>query len=413
MLSTLQTMSIFAPFRLDLANEQLWRGREVIRLRPKTFAVLRCLTASAGQLVTKNDLLASVWPETTVSEAALTVCIGELCHALQDHARTPQFIETVHRRGYRFIAAVTPAQDATETIPPTSSSQVVSSVPRSPVPLLGREAELTLLHEWLARALRGERQVGFITGEAGMGKTTLVDTFVAQVAYEYESTCLIGHGQCIEHYGTGEAYLPLLEALGRLCRSPQGQHLIDILHHQAPSWLLQMPGLLSANEYAALRQQSPNATRERMLRELTEAVDTLTAAHPLVLVLEDLHWSDVFTYDWLVYVARRRDPARLLVLGTYRPLEAMAHPHPLHTVTQDLQLHGQVMGMDLSDLSEEEVGFYLRQRLGQQSLSDALAPLIHQRTSGNPLFMVTVVDMFVQRGGAATGKRHVGARRGD
>src|SRR6266508_845228 len=98
---------LFPPFRLDLVNECVWRERQQIPLRGKTFAVLRCLVEHAGQLVSKEALLNAVWPQTYVSDVVLMVCIGELRRALGDDAKRPQYIETVHRRGYRFIAAVT------------------------------------------------------------------------------------------------------------------------------------------------------------------------------------------------------------------------------------------------------------------------------------------------------------------
>jgi predicted ATPase len=91
----------------------------------------------------------------------------------------------------------------------------------------------------------------------------------------------------------------------------------------------------------ALQQRAGNSTRERMVRELAEAVEALTAQRPLVLVLEDLHWCDGATLDWLACVARRRAAARLLVLGTYRRTGALVHAHPVRTVMQELQLHGQ------------------------------------------------------------------------
>ena len=98
---------LFPPFRLDVVNERLERGSQTIALRPKTFAVLRYLLEQPGQLVTKEELLEAVWPDTHVSEAGLKDYIQEIRKALGDEARTPRFIETVHRRGYRFIGAVT------------------------------------------------------------------------------------------------------------------------------------------------------------------------------------------------------------------------------------------------------------------------------------------------------------------
>src|SRR5215510_11879036 len=97
----------FPPFRLELGNEQLWRESELIPLRRKTFAVLRYLVEHHGQLVTKDQLFEAVWAGAYVEEVALAVCIRELRKALGDEARTPRFIETIHGRGYRFLAPLT------------------------------------------------------------------------------------------------------------------------------------------------------------------------------------------------------------------------------------------------------------------------------------------------------------------
>src|SRR6476619_1141243 len=112
----------FAPFRLDVNSEQLWREDEAIALRPKTFAVLRYLVEHPGQVVTKDELLDVVWAGTVVSDTVLKSCIRELREALKDDAQRPQYIATAHRRGYRFLPVVT-------TSPPVVSSQlpVVSS----------------------------------------------------------------------------------------------------------------------------------------------------------------------------------------------------------------------------------------------------------------------------------------------
>src|SRR4029453_1951996 len=110
-------------------------------------------------------------------------------------------------------------------------------------------------------------------------------------------------------YGAGDAYLPVLEALARLCRGPEGQRFIALLSQYAPSCLVQMPTLLSAAEIEALQHRGLRGTQARMLRELTEAIEALTAERPLILVLEDLQWSDYATLEWLPYVAPRRGKA--------------------------------------------------------------------------------------------------------
>ena len=308
---------VFKPFLLDLRDERLWKGGEVIRIGAKAFAVLRCLLTQAGQLVTKETLLETVWPETVVGEAVLTVVIRELRQALGDQAHQPQFIETVRGRGYRFIAPVTMAQKPSYEAREIHGPSQLPAIAPSGI-FVGRETEVAQIHQWFTKALQGERQIGFIAGEPGIGKTALVDSFVAYLtATEH---VWVGHGQCIDHYGVGEAYLPILEALARLCRGAEADYLVMLLRQYAPSWLVQMPGLLSPAERETLGRSLSGVTQARMLRELAEALEVLTARRPLVLVLEDLHWSDPSTLAFLTYVARRRDRARLLVLGTYRPV---------------------------------------------------------------------------------------------
>ena len=136
-----------------------------------------------------------------------------------------------------------------------------------------------------------------------------------------------------------------------------------------------------------------------MLRELTEAIEVVTAEDSFVLLLEDLHWSDYSTLDWLAYLARRTEPARLLVLATYRPVELIVKEHPLNAVKQELEIHGKCKELPLALLSGAAVAQYLSARfasLSRESVRE-LAHLIHQRTEGNPLFMVNMLDYLVSQ----------------
>src|SRR5215471_8611633 len=240
----------FGPFQLDAENACVWRGTEALHLTPKAFSVLRALLARPGRLVTKDELWQSVWPGVAVSDAALTVCIREIRQRLQDDAKAPRIIETVHRRGYRLIAPTAGDKRA--------AAATASASGRS-APLVGRDAELARLHEHLARAAGGERQVVFVTGGAGIGKTRLVDAFLADVAET--GAARIARGVCIEYRGSGEPYLPVLDAIGRLCRGPQAQATRDVLGQYAPTWLHQMPGIANG-----VPRDPPQATRNRMLR---------------------------------------------------------------------------------------------------------------------------------------------------
>jgi DNA-binding winged helix-turn-helix (wHTH) protein len=336
----------FGPFRLDPVNEQVWRGEEEIVLRRKTLEVLRHLVERSGQLVTKAALLDAIWPDVVVSDSMPTISVGELRKALGDEAKTPQFIETVHGRGYRFIAKVTTAA-AEPAIKPEPLRR------EAPPIIVGREAELARLRHRLEQALEGRRQVFFVAGEAGIGKTALVRAFLDSIA-RLHPLVRIGRGQCVEQYGEGEPYMPMLEALTRLVRESEGAPLVSALQRLAPAWLAQMPTLINVED-RGLQEQSQRATQPRMLREMGEALEAITADMPLVLLFEDLHWSDFSTLELIAAVGRRSEPARLLVLATYRPVEMLSDDHPLRMMKEELELHRHCEELRLGALGEEHV----------------------------------------------------------
>jgi DNA-binding winged helix-turn-helix (wHTH) protein/predicted ATPase len=386
----------FGHYRLD-PRRGLWRGRQEVKLAPKALALLRFMLERAGDVITKDEVFSAVWPDTVVSDGALTSCIRELRKALDDDARQPRYIETLHRRGYRFVARVVCVPAKTPSSGPVRPPGV--RPPATPPPV-GREPELQQLHRWLAAAREGERQIVFVTGEPGIGKTTVVEAFLSQVAAT--TPVRIGRGQCVDHYGAGEAYLPVLDALTRLCREPNSDAVVRALAQYAPTWLVQMPSLVGTGELQELQRRAQAATRERMLRELTETVEALTAESPVILWLEDLHWSDMSTLDWLAFLGRRPERARLMVLSTYRSAEVLAEEHPLAAVKDELQFHRLCRELALRPLAEAAVEEYLGRRFpAAPELTPAVSSLagqIHARSEGNPLFMVNIADDLVARG---------------
>ena len=144
--------------------------------------------------------------------------------------------------------------------------------------MVGRQKQLNEL-VCLQKALRNQQQVVFVTGETGIGKTTLVDEFVRQAAAAFPDM-RIARGQCVEGYGGKEAYYPMLEAVGQLCRCSGADTVVQALSAQAPTWLVQFPALVSHKQRERLQQEILGATRERMLREIAEALETITSDSP-------------------------------------------------------------------------------------------------------------------------------------
>ncbi|HWY47734.1 MAG TPA: AAA family ATPase [Bryobacteraceae bacterium] len=379
------TTKVFPPFRLDAIHECLWRStkdgaEERIVLKPKTYAILAYFLDHPDRVVTQEELLESIWPDTFVQPEVVKRHIFDLRQALGDDSKMPSFLETLPRRGYKFIAPV---------------QEVVRTSRTSPgVKLVGRQHALSELEACLNRAMGGVRQIVFVTGEAGIGKSALVDEFQRR-ATENGSPRL-AMGQCVEGYGGKEAYYPVLEAFGTLCR--YSDSVLRIVAAQAPTWLAQFPALIREEQRETLQREVMGATGQRMLREIVAAVDTIASDKALILTIEDLHWADHSTIDLISALARNRASAKLLVIATHRPADVALAGHPLRLVEQDLLVHRLCQRVHLEPLEEEDIAEYLVGESSERSAPHGLAALLKRHSDGNPLFMLAALEHLQQRG---------------
>ncbi len=382
----------FEPFHLDLDNACLWQGEQRVSLRPKPFDILVYLVKHAGALVTKAALLDAIWPDTVVAEGVLATSVAELRKALGETAREPQFIATVYRRGYRFIAPVTvidPPTDSRTSPTPHEASQRAPQVTAYLV--VDRQVELDRLHRGLTAARQGHRQIIMVIGEAGIGKTTLIDAFVDQLA-DQESLC-IGRGQCIDHYGAGEPYLPLLEAFGHLAQSAHRPSIQDILRRHAPSWLSQLSALRSSDEpehvysgTVGLTQSGCCESSPRRLRPCSRL---------LILVLR-IPLERRVTLNWL-RILLDGEPPHNDDLGDVPPIDAAMQDHPVRTVTQELYCMDCVEELH-STIYPNRVSRPISLTIRYTKVTRCPRPVLHHRTQGNPLFLVAMIEAFIRQG---------------
>jgi DNA-binding winged helix-turn-helix (wHTH) protein/predicted ATPase len=368
----------FGPFRLEIKERRLLRDGRPVRLRGKVLDTLCVLVSQPGRLITKDELIAAVWPDTVVEENNLAHNINALRKALGDAAP----IETVPGRGYRFLGAV-----QLRAVPPAPRAADIAA--DGPM-LFERDQQMEGLQEAFAEALEGKRQFVCIPGEPGVGKTTLVLAFLQEV--RRTSTARIGRGQCLENRGEVEPYIAVLEALGRLCRESDGDEVVTLLYRRAPTWLAQMPWLASAPALVQLPQRNLGVTRDRMLREFAELVEELALSRPFVLCLDDLHWCDDSTLSLLELLARRDDPAQLMLIGTYRPAEATRATRPLDALAHGMKIRGQCRVVRPALLSANAVQSMIARALPGITPDRPLVDTVHQRTSGNPLFVLALLD---------------------
>jgi DNA-binding winged helix-turn-helix (wHTH) protein len=387
-------MREFPPFRLDSVNQCLWRQCECaedrrILLTPKAYAVLTYLVDRAGRLVPQDELLEAIWPDTFVQPEVLKYQIADIRGALGDSAKQPSFIETLPRRGYRFIAAVREA----ESNPPAPTGLPATR-------FVGRQRELASLRQSFSRALQGERQLIFITGEPGIGKTALVEEFVRE-ASAAEPSLRIARGHTLEGTSSSEPFYPVLVAVGQLCRGPDGNKLIELLAQHAPTWLVQFSGLVKPEHRERLQPEILGANRDRMLREIREVLDAFASRNPVLYIYDDVHWLDLSSLDLLSAYAHDRARAKVMVIITMRSPEERGADDQMQRMKQDLLIHKLGFEIPLGPLSETEVATYLASASPPSSLPEGFAALVYRRSEGNPLFMVATLDRMLQKGQAS------------
>lgn len=365
-------MPKFGEFELDVANECVWRGGERLTLTPRPFAVLRYLVENPQRLVTHDELLEALWPRTFVQPQVLRTYVLELRRLLGDCLENPQYIKTVPKRGYRFLAAVR-----------------LDGGPEDGKPaLIGRDAELEQLSRHFAAARKGQRATVLLAGEAGIGKTALIDALGERVRGE-RGGARTARGQCIEGFGGKEALYPAREALAALC-SAGDEKLRGVLAAAVPEWFAH-GGQGNVAGHGAGHGTGRGAVAPS-LGGICEALELVSqSGPPVLLVFEDIHRADASTLDLIAVLARRRTAAKLMVLASFRRDDVEAG-HPLLRLEQNLVTGGCCGEMELGPLGKQAADEFLRDRLGAERLPAGVGSLVHQHSVGNPLYMGAIVD---------------------
>jgi DNA-binding winged helix-turn-helix (wHTH) protein/tetratricopeptide (TPR) repeat protein len=405
----------FGAFRLEVRERRLLQNGQPVQLRGKVFDTLRTLVENHGSLVTKDVLMRAVWPDAAVEEGNLAHNVTVLRKALGDIERR-QHVETVPGIGYRFVAEVRMVTGEEPVAPQSvegswekrleaarAALEAKSSIAgvRAPVngPVVGRARELGELLAGMESAFAGRACVCCITGEPGIGKTTLFQQFLSDGAARGVNYAL-ATGRCSELLGASEAYLPILDALESLLSSPLGLEITEVMKLAAPTWYVQVAPLWVSSEpaFGAILAEARGASRERMKRELAAFFEEVSRIVPVILFVDDLHWADLSTTELISYLARRLAAARLLVIVAYRPSDILLASHPFVSLQQELKRQNLCREVRIELLSRPDIEDYLRLEFSTDSLPEGLAEFVHQRTEGNPLFMSELVRRLGERG---------------
>lgn len=372
----------FGDFELDEARFELRRGGVLVELQATPFRLLQHLLRERARVVPKEELLAVVWPEAVVSDAALSSALKEVRRALGDDGKAQRWIQTLKGRGMRFVGHV---EDGAAR-PRHSDGQPVAPPP-SPLeagamPFVGREAALARLERAFARAEAGEGRALFVTGEPGIGKTRLVEELARRVR---PRGARILAGRCFED-DAQRPYGPFAEILDDyVAATEEAQLAADLFPYGAQLAPLSPRLRERLPELPELPRLSGEAERERLFYAFVRLLLSIAGREPVLLFLDDLHWADGATVALLRQIARSVRKDRLLLLGAYRDTE-LRRDQPLASSLVALAREGDSERVALGGLAQAGVAALLG-GLTRGGAGEGLAARLTEVTGGNPFFV--------------------------
>ena len=363
----------FGEFELDdVSSELRCRGARV-EIQPKALDLLLYLARNRDRVVPKRELLDRVWPGVVVTEGVLTTAVNTARACVLDSGAEQRVIQTVPRRGYRFVA-----EGAAVSAPgPTTSDGFV-----------GREDALARLWAAFELARSGAGGVVLLAGEPGIGKTRTAEEFLRAAR---AAGARVLSGWCYEGEGA-PAYWPWVQVLRTFAS--------DADERGAPSAGFEeiarlVPELAKKSAPRDARAFDGPEARFRLYDEVAAFLRAASQGEPLVVFLDDLHWADPSSLRLLAFVAREARESRMLIVGTYRPEDASRAP--LSEALADLARRPQHERIALVGLSRGEVA-QLVARSGRVDPDPALVEAICERTDGNPFFIRELVRMLEAEG---------------
>jgi DNA-binding winged helix-turn-helix (wHTH) protein/tetratricopeptide (TPR) repeat protein len=408
----------FGIFDADLQTGELRRKGIKIKLQEQPFQILRMLLDREGEVIARNDIQQRLWPTDTFVDfdRGLNRAVNKLREALGDSADSPRFIETLPRRGYRFIAPVVRAEAYPDVVAgepePAVRDRATSSAPKffvtaatvpsigtaenrlePEVPLIGREHERLQLTGLVNEAMAGRGSVAILWGESGVGKTHLVRAMIAEAT---QRGCFTLAGHCYETQGA-PPYIPFVEMLEYCMRALPWEGFRNALGDSAPEVAKLMPEL--RRMYPDIPPPyvlPPEQQRRFLFNAYREFVERMARAAPLLVVFEDLHWADESSLQLLQHLANTIATTPVLLIGTYCETE-LDTARPFAAALESLVRRNRATRIHLHRLPQASVEAMLC-ALGQPAPPPSLTKVIFDQTEGNPFFVEEIYRHLAEEG---------------
>jgi len=374
----------FVDFELNDELCELRLGGVPVPVQPKAFRMLRHLAANADRVVTKGELLDTLWPGEEVSEASLTFCINAARRALGDSGADQRFIKAVRGHGYRFVVDVRRDE-------PSVAARTTAFAGAAPDRVLvGRGEELGVLDELAARLQAGQFSVVLLEGEAGIGKTALLREFARRAA---EAGIRVLGAQGLE-LGTEMPFWVWGAAMRQYAASQEPTALREVLGEGAADLAKLLPALAhSLPDLKAAAALDPDQARLRLFTSVLGFLVRASRREPLLLCIDDLHWADRSSLLLLQYVLRELSGERVMILGTHREL-ATDPNETLASVVGDLRRHANARLLAVTGLPRGDVALLLREMLGPEAAEESVLDVVVARSQGNPFFVEQLCRHF-------------------
>jgi DNA-binding winged helix-turn-helix (wHTH) protein/tetratricopeptide (TPR) repeat protein len=369
----------FGAFELDAGLYQLRRDGQPIKLEPKVFDMLLILVRHRDRVMSKDELLDRLWSGEAVSESVLPTNVAAVRRILREDPESRDAVQTVHGRGYRFVA---PVEEGAPAAPP--------AIEPARRPFLGRESEMQTLRASLESALAGRGRLALLMGEPGIGKTRTLEELAGEARRRGAQVLT---GRCYEGEGA-PAFWPWVQVLRSASTGAQAGDLARTLGAGASELVELVPELRERlPDLDPPAGGTPEQSRFRLFDAVTRFLVGESARRPLAIFLDDLHWSDKPSLLLLQFLAGELDESRLLVVGTYRDVE-LRRTHPLAKIVADLAREPSCDRVPLRGLDRTAVARFLE--MAGQGHDASLADQAFEMTEGNPFFLGEIAELWKQ-----------------
>lgn len=420
----------FPPFHIPANVDLLYRGQAIVPLERRAVQVLRFLAEHHERVVTKDELLEAVWPDTFTTDGVLKRAVSQARRALGDGVGEASFIETYHGQGYRFIAPVTrvasvlpavvvEANPAPPPPPPSSESAALLSTdtfamfrpkgldPSLPLynQFIGREAEFSLLQSEYRRRLEGAGHQVILLGEPGIGKTQLGRQFKRWTRVQ-GALCL--SARFFDYQANRLAPFEILLDMLRkaLCGNTQGDCDLRVLamtklNVALPEELfleaVPLPSTGTTGQLGVRRSTGAfSSTTARAIIPISQCFLRLSQRAPLVLIFDDLQWADDASLGAISYLMRTLQNEPLMILGLARTDAAADREHRLQAWLKDQASYRSLTVMTLKPLDEAAFQQTI-EAVFQHKVDVPTADLqtLYGITDGNPHFLIEMLRLLV------------------